>query len=125
MRGCESDDVAPALPLQVRDQFACKIYAAENVQFEGALSLLEVAARKPLAGGPLALVTQISRPPEFLRDSVRRIGHVQGLGNNVHVMLLSDLLRRGLQDLLIARAHGDAATLRGERFRRGTANPWT
>ena len=69
------------------------------------------------------MVTQISRPPEFLRDS--RIGHVQGLGNNVHVMLLSDLLRRGLQDLLIARAHGDAATLRGERFRRGTANPWT
>ena len=47
VRGCESDDVAPALPLQVRDQFARRIYAAENVQFEGALSLLEVAARKP------------------------------------------------------------------------------
>jgi hypothetical protein len=40
-------------------------------------------------------------------------------------MLHSDLLRRGLQNLLAARAHGDAATLCGERFRRGTANPLT
>jgi hypothetical protein len=33
----------------------------------------------------------------------RRIGHVTGLGKKVHVMLLSDLLRRGLQNLLGAR----------------------
>jgi len=55
----------------------------------------------------------------------RRVGHVKGLGKNVHVMLLSDLLRRGLQNLLVARAHADAATLRGERFRRGPTNPLT
>jgi hypothetical protein len=55
----------------------------------------------------------------------RRIGHVKGLGKNVPVILLSGLLRRGLQNLLVARAHGDAATLRGERFRRGTTNPLT
>src|ERR1700727_2550010 len=55
----------------------------------------------------------------------RRVGHVKGLGKNVHVMLLSDLLRRGLQNLLVARAHADAATLRGERFRRGPTNSLT
>ena len=129
--GCESDDAAPAIPLQVRDHFARKIYAAEKVQFEGALPLLEVAARNPLAGGPPALVTQISMPPNFCATAATKwltaaaSVRSKGIGNNVHVMLLSDLLRRALQNLLVARAHGDAATLPGERFRRGTTNPLT
>jgi hypothetical protein len=74
---------------------------------------------------------RVREASSFLRDSgdegaiVRRISHVKGLGKDVHVMLLSHLLRRGLQNLLVARAHGDAATLRGERFRPGTTNPLT
>src|ERR1700674_527010 len=90
-----------------------------------------VAARNPLAGGPPALVTQISMPPNFCATAATKwltaaaSVRSKGIGNNVHVMLLSDLLRRALQNLLVARAHGDAATLRGEPFRRGTANPLT
>jgi hypothetical protein len=90
-----------------------------------------VAARKPLAGGPPALVTQISMPPNFCATAATKWLTVAAsvtskrIGKNVDVMLLLDLLRRGLQNLPVARAHGDAATLRGERFRRDTANPLT
>ena len=80
---------------------------------------------------PSRTAVEFGKHPHFLRDSGdegaigRRIGHVKGLGKDVPVMLLSDLLRRGLQNLLVARAHGDAATLRGERFRPGTTDPLT
>jgi hypothetical protein len=61
---------------------------------------------------------------EFLRDSGdevangSRIGHAKGIGRNVQVMLLSDLLRRGAKSAGCARAHGDAAPP-DEHFRRG------
>ncbi len=55
----------------------------------------------------------------------RGVGDVEGLGKDLGVILLSDVLRGGLQSLLVAGAHGDAATLGGEGFRGGTANPLT
>ena len=57
LRGCESDDAAPALSLRVRDHFARKIYAAEKVRFEGALPLLEGRGKKPFGRRASALVT--------------------------------------------------------------------
>ena len=53
----------------------------------------------------------------------RGVGDVEGLGKNLGVVLLSDLLRGGLQGLLVAGAHGNTATLGGECFRGGAADP--
>ena len=53
------------------------------------------------------------------------IGHVEGLGEDFHGVLFSDLLRRGLQRLLVARAHGDAAAFGGKGFGRGEAESLT
>ena len=44
---------------------------------------------------------------------------------NFGVVLLSDLLRGSLQGLLVAGAHGDAATLGGEGLGGGAADPLT
>jgi hypothetical protein len=53
----------------------------------------------------------------------RGVGNVKSFGKNIHIMPLSDILRRGLQSLLIARTHGDAATFGGEGLGRGAADP--
>jgi hypothetical protein len=79
------------------------------------LAFIPCVRHIPICCGCIALAFsnggRVREASSFLRDSGeegaigRRIGHVKGLGKNVHVMLLSDLLRRGLQKLLVARAH--------------------
>src|SRR6202040_1553581 len=53
------------------------------------------------------------------------VGHVEGFIHNFDIVLLADLFRGGLQGLLVARAHGKAATFRGKGFGGGAANSLT
>ena len=53
------------------------------------------------------------------------VGHVEGLGEDIHVMLFSDLLRAGCERILAARAHRHAAALGGEGFGGGESESLT
>lgn len=127
----DGDDAAPAFPLHVGNNFAREINRAEEVQFEGALPFFERGSEKTL-GRRASGIGHANIDAAKLRSHGRdeapdrcRIANVERFDKNFGSVLLSDLLRRGQQSLRVAGAHGDAAALGREGFRRSAANPLT
>ena len=73
----------------------------------------------------------MSTLPNFAGDCVDEtvdgvgVGDVEGLGEDFCVVLLSDFFGGGLQRLLVAGAHGDAAAFGGKGFGGGQADSLT
>ena len=125
------DDAAPAFPLHVGDDFAREVNGAKEIQLDGTLPFFESGGEKTFGRRAAGVGHANVDAAEFGRHGGDEaadgggVGDVDGLGKNLGVVLLSDLLRGGLQGLRVAGAHGDAAAFGGEGFGGGAANPLT
>jgi hypothetical protein len=117
--------------VHVGDDFAREVDRTEEVQLEGALPFYESGGEKTFgrwASGVGHANVDAAEFVGYVCDEAadgRGVADVDGLGKNLGVVLLSDLLRGSLQGLQVAGAHGNAAPFGGEGFGGGAANALT
>ena len=119
------------LALHVGDHFASEVNRAEEIQLESALPVVESGGEKSFGRRASGVGDANVDAAELRRHGGDKsadgggVGYVEGLGEDFHLVLLSDFLGGGLQRLLVAGAHGDAATFGGEGFGGGEAESLT
>src|SRR4029077_20288165 len=101
------------------------------VRLDGALPVFEAGCEKSLGGRASGVGHTDVHSAEFCGDSLDEtvdggsVGDVAGLGEDSHAVLLSDFVGGGLECLIVAGAHGDAATFGGKGFGGAAADSLT
>ena len=98
---------------------------------DGALPVVEGGGEESFGGRAAGVGDADVDAAEFGGDSGDEtgdgggVGDVEGFGEDFRIVLLSDFFGGGLQGLVVARAHGDAAAFGGEGFGGGQAESLT
>src|SRR3984893_16024483 len=122
--GGNRDDTSPALTLHVRDHFACEIYRAKEICLYSLVPVVVAGSEKALGGRAAGIGYADVDSAKFSGDGSNEpangfgIGNVEGIGENLGPMLISDLTGGKLEGLLIARAEARATALSHKGFRR-------
>ena len=113
---------------EIFDEMCIRDSFANALARDRASPVLKACGEKSLGGRSAGIGNADIDAAEFFHDSSHeptdgsRIGDVEGLGQNFHVMLASDFPGGSLEGGLIASAHGDAAALGSKGFGGGAAD---
>src|SRR5882762_4732460 len=127
--GGNRDDTSPALALHVRDNFACEMYRAKEICIYSLAPVVVARSEKALGRRTAGIGYADVDSAKFSGDSSNEpangfgIGNVEGIGEHLGPVLISDLAGGKLEGLLIARADGHATALSRKCFRRSAPDP--